>query len=174
MRWPSSDNEGQIVYELNGELQVLDARSRKSTPISINVPDEGNARRPSRVSAANLIESVGLSPKGERAVFAARGDIFSAPIEKGPTRNLTDSSGAHDKWPSWSPDGSQIAFISDKSGEEELYLIPQDGSKPAEQITQRRHRDALPAGVGAGRKTNRVQRQRRQAVRADSRRSQDR
>ena len=135
VRWPSSDNEGQIVYELNGELQVLDAKTKKSTPISINVPDEGNSRRPSRVAAGNLIESVGLSPKGERALFAARGDIFTAPIEKGPTRNLTDSSGAHDKWPSWSPDGSQIAFISDKTGEEELYLIPQDGSKPAEQIT---------------------------------------
>ena len=66
---------------------------------------------------------------------AARGDVFTAPIEKGPTRNLTDSSGAHDKWPSWSPDGSQIAYISDKSGEEEIYLVPQDGSKPAEQIT---------------------------------------
>ena len=135
VRWPSSDNEGQIVYELNGELQVLDARTKKSTPISINIADEGNSRRPSRVAAGNLIESVNLSPKGERALFAARGDIFSAPIEKGPTRNLTDSSGAHDKWPSWSPDGSQIAFISDKSGEEELYLISQDGSKPAEQIT---------------------------------------
>lgn len=136
LRWPSSDNENQIVYELNGELQVLDTRTKKSTAISINVPDEGNARRPSRVPAANLIESYGLSPKGERVLFSARGDIFSAPVEKGPTRNLTDSSGAHDKWPSWSPDGSQIAFISDKSGEEELYLVPQDGSKPAEQITQ--------------------------------------
>ncbi|HEX6650206.1 MAG TPA: hypothetical protein VF075_11715, partial [Pyrinomonadaceae bacterium] len=135
VRWPSSDNETQIVYEMDGELQVLDARTKKSTHISINVPDEGNWSRPNRVAAGNLIESVGLSPKGERAVFAARGDIFSAPIEKGPTRNLTDSSGAHDKWPSWSPDGSQIAFISDKSSEEELYLVPQDGSKPAEQIT---------------------------------------
>jgi len=136
VRWPSSDNEGQIVYELNGELQVLDARTRKNTPISINVPDEGIARRPTRVSAANLIESAGLSPKGERVVVSARGDIFTMPIEKGPTRNLTHSSGAHDKWPSWSPDGSQIAYISDKSGEEELYIETQDGSKPADQITQ--------------------------------------
>jgi tricorn protease len=136
VRWPSSDNESQIVYELDGELQVLDTKTRKSTPISINVPDEGNARRPSRVPAGNLIESFGLSPKGERVVFSARGDIFSAPVEKGPTRNLTHSSGAHDKWPSWSPDGSQIAFISDASGEEEIYLVPQDGSKPAEQITK--------------------------------------
>lgn len=135
VRWPSSDNENQIVYELNGELVVMDARTRKSTTISINVPDEGNARRPSRVSAANLIESVALSPKGERALFVGRGDVFTAPIEKGPTRNLTHSSGAHDKWASWSPDGSQIAFISDMSGEEELYVIAQDGSKPAEQLT---------------------------------------
>jgi tricorn protease len=135
VRWPSSDNEGQIVYELNGELQVMDARSRKSTPISINVPDEGNARRPSRVPAGNLIESVGLSPKGERVLFVARGDVFSAPVEKGPTRNLTHSSGAHDKWANWSPDGSQIAYVSDASGEDELYVVAQDGSKPAEQLT---------------------------------------
>src|ERR1041385_523780 len=135
VRWPSSDNEGQIVYELNGELQVLDARTRKNTPISINVTDEGIARRPSRVSAANLIESAGLSPKGERVVVSARGDIFTMPIEKGPTRNLTHSSGAHDKWPNWSPDGSQVALISDMSGEEELYIVPQDGSKPPVQIT---------------------------------------
>src|SRR6185369_2440666 len=96
---------------------------------------EGIARRASRVAVGNQVQSVGLSPKGERVLFSARGDIFTAPIEKGPTRNLTESSGAHDKWPSWSPDGSQIAFVSDRSGEEELYLIPQDGSKPAEQIT---------------------------------------
>jgi tricorn protease len=136
VRWPSSDNQGKIVYEMNGELQVLDTGSRKSNAISITVPDDGLARRPSRVSAANQIESVGLSPKGERAVFAARGDIFSAPIEKGPTRNLTHSSGAHDKWPSWSPDGSRVAFISDLSGEEELYVAPQDGLKAPEQITR--------------------------------------
>ncbi len=136
IRWPSSDNEGKIVYEMNGELQVLDTRSRKSTLLSITVPDDGLARRPSRIPAGNQIESVGLSPKGERAVFCARGDIFTLPIEKGPTRNLTHSSNAHDKWPSWSPDGSQIAFISDMSGEEELHIMGQDGLKPAEQITR--------------------------------------
>src|SRR4030095_2047074 len=64
VRWPSSDNEGRIVYELNGELQVMDARNRKSTPISITVPDEGLWSRPSPVPAGNLIESAGLSPKG--------------------------------------------------------------------------------------------------------------
>ncbi len=135
VRWPSSDNQGRIVYELNGELQIFETKSKKNTPISITVPDDGLNTRPSRVAAGNQIFSYGLSPKGERAVFEARGDIFTAPIEKGPSRNLTNSSNAHDKLPSWSPDGSQIAFISDKSGEEELYVIAQDGSKPAERLT---------------------------------------
>ncbi len=135
VRWPSSDHQNRIVYEMDGELQILDTRSGKTSPISIAVPDDGLASRPSRIPAANNIESYDLSPKGERALFSARGDIFTAPIEKGPTRNLTHSSGAHDKWPNWSPDGSQIAFISDLSGEEELYVVPQDGSKPPVQIT---------------------------------------
>lgn len=136
VRWPSSDGQGRIIYELNGELQVLDTNSNRSNAISIAVPNEGLSSRPSRVSAANNIESVGLSPKGERALFVARGDIFTAPIEKGPTRNLTHSSGAHDKWASWSPDGSRIAYISDATGEEEVYIAQQDGLKPAEQITR--------------------------------------
>jgi tricorn protease len=135
VRWPSSDNQGRIVYELNGELQIFDAKSKKITPLSISVPDDGLNRRPSRVSASNLISSYSLSPKGERALFAARGDIFTAPIEKGAPRNLTNSSNAHDKWPRWSPDGSRIAFISDRTGEEEVWVVAQDGSKPAEQLT---------------------------------------
>ncbi len=136
VRWPSSDHQGRIVYELNGELQVLDVKSGKDTPLAITVPDDGLWKRPSRVSAAGQIEDWDLSPKGERALITARGDIFTAPIEKGPTRNLTHSSGAHDKWASWSPDESKIAFISDLSGEEELYVVSQDGSAKPEQLTR--------------------------------------
>jgi tricorn protease len=135
VRWPSASQDGRIVYELDGELHVFDTKARKDAGISITVPDDGLARRPSRIPVANFIEDVSLSPKGERVLFCARGDIFSAPVEKGPTRNLTHSSGAHDKWPRWSPDGSRVAFISDKSGEEEVWVVAQDGSGSAEQLT---------------------------------------
>ncbi len=136
LRWPSADAAGNIVYELAGELQIYDTAAAKSKKILIRVPNDGVAMRPSRVSAAGNIENWGLSPKGERAVFAARGDIFTAPIEKGATRNLTRSSNAHDKWPAWSPDGKQIAFISDRTGEEELYLVNQDGKGELVQLTK--------------------------------------
>ncbi|MGH9420523.1 MAG: S41 family peptidase, partial [Thermoanaerobaculia bacterium] len=74
VRWPSADPEtGKIVFEQAGELAVFDTKTGTMTPIKINVIDDGVNTRPSRVSAANLIESYSLSPKGERAVFAARG-----------------------------------------------------------------------------------------------------
>ena len=136
VRWPSSDNVGRIVYEMDGELHVLDTQSRQDSHIAIQVPYEGLYDRPSQISAAGNVEDWSLSPKGERALFVARGDIFTVPIEKGPTRNLTRSSNAHDKWARWSPDGRKIAFISDKSGEEEVWLINQDGSGKPEQLTQ--------------------------------------
>ena len=135
VRWPGDDGVNQIVYELNGELQLYAIDSGRSRSITIAVPNDGVAMRPARVSAADLVEDVELSPKGERALFVARGDIFTAPIENGPTRNLTRSSDAHDKWARWSPDGSRIAFVSDRDGEDEIYLLPQNGSGEPEQLT---------------------------------------
>ena len=135
VRWPASDSTGRIVYELNGELSVYDAATGKSRRVSIDVPTDGVARRPRRVSAAGNIEDYALSPQGRRAVFSARGDIFTVPAEKGPTRNLTKSSDAHDRLPAWSPDGRKIAFVSDRSGEEQVYVVDQTGGVP-EQLTE--------------------------------------
>lgn len=128
VRWASSDNNSKIVYEIGGELAVFDVATGKETKLAIHVPDDGLNRRPGRYPAAKFIEGFGLSPKGERVVFSARGDVFSAPVEKGPTRNLTNSSTAYDRDGVWSPDGKHIAFISDRSGEDQIYLVAQDGS----------------------------------------------
>ena len=139
VRWPSTDHRGRIVYELGGELNIFDIASGQSTHLSIQVPTDALAERPSRVSAAGQIEWTELSPKGERALMVARGDVFTVPIEKGATRNLTNSSNAHDKFAQWSPDGSTIAFISDMDGEDELYRISQDGLGKPEELTHGFH-----------------------------------
>ncbi len=135
VRWPSGDAEGRIVYEMEGELALFDVRTGQSRPIPITVPSEGLGYRPAQVSAAGQIEDGALSPKGERALFVARGDVFTVPVAKGVTRHLTRTSNAHDKWARWSPDGRKVAFISDRDGEEELYLVNQDGSGKPEQLT---------------------------------------
>jgi tricorn protease len=84
---------------------------------------------------SDLIASVNLGPTGERAVFEARGDVYTLPAEHGPTRNLSASSGVAERTPAWSPDGKQIAYWSDRSGEYELYLRPADGSGSERKVT---------------------------------------
>jgi tricorn protease len=135
VRWPSADEDGQIVYELGGLLQLLDTQSGETRELQIVVPDDGVASRPSRVSAASRIDNVEIGSDGRRALFMARGDVFSVPVEHGPTRNLTRTPGVHEKWGSWSPDGRLVAFISDETGEEEIWIVPQDGKGEPTQLT---------------------------------------
>jgi tricorn protease len=139
VRWPSSDHKGRIVYEQDGELNIFDIATGASTHLSIQVPTDALAMRPSQASASDQIEWRELSPKGERALMVARGDVFTVPIEKGATRNLTNSSNAHDKFAMWSPDGATIAFISDLDGEDEVYRIDQDGLGKPEELTHDFH-----------------------------------
>jgi tricorn protease len=134
LRWPSQDAK-RIVYEMAGELYVFEPSNNATTKVDVQVPTDGLGLRSRAVSADDYIEDTGLSPAAERVVVSARGDIFTVPAEHGPVRNLTRSSNAHDKNPAWSPDGLQIAYISDLDGEEELFLIDEKGKTPPVQIT---------------------------------------
>ena len=135
VRWPSADAAGQIVYELDGELHLYDTRRGEDRALAISVPADATNTRPQTVNAADNIESHAVSPGGERVAIVARGDIFSVPVSHGVTRNLTRSSNAHDREAAWSSDGKSLAYISDRSGEEELYLQAQDGSTAAQALT---------------------------------------
>lgn len=137
VRWPSAGgpDENRIVFEQGGELHWLDTKTRKDTTISIRVPDEGRQKRRQRIDVSNRIESCDISRTGNRAVFAARGDLLTVPKEHGDVRNVTRTPGAHDKHPVFSPDGSTIAFVSDQSGEEQVWLVDHKGEQPARQLT---------------------------------------
>ena len=138
VRWPSAGGpqDGRIVYEKGGELFWFDVGTRREHTIPIRVPDEGLGVRTTVVDASGLVEHFALAPGGRRAAFAARGDVLTVPREHGDVRNLTRSSTAHDKHPVFSPDGTQIAFVSDRTGEEELWVVDHRGEQPARQVTR--------------------------------------
>jgi tricorn protease len=118
---------GRIVYEQAGVLHMMDVASGKAERLKIGVPSDLRETRARYARGTRWIREAALSPTGARAVFGYRGEIVTVPGEKGDVRNLTQSAGAHDRSPAWSPDGRSIAYFSDASGEYQLYIAPQDG-----------------------------------------------
>jgi tricorn protease len=111
-----------VVYEQAGYIHLLDTRSGKAQRLTINVTGDLPWARPQFKKVVSMIRNSALSPTGVRAAFEARGEIFTVAAEKGDFRNLTQSSGAHDRNPVWSPDGAQLAWLSDASGEYQLMI----------------------------------------------------
>ena len=120
-----------IVYELGGDLYLFEIASKQAKKLVIEVTGDFPWAQPQLKKVAGMVRSAVLSPTGVRAAFEARGDIFTVPAEKGQPRNLTQSSGTHDRSPVWSPDGRDIAWLSDESGEYQLTIAEQTGvTKP--------------------------------------------
>ncbi|MCB9080454.1 MAG: PD40 domain-containing protein [Lewinellaceae bacterium] len=118
----------QLVYEQGGYLHTLDPQTGKSKQLEIHVRGDFNWARPRWEDVRpNQLTSASLSPSGQRALFEYRGDIFTAPKENGDWRNLTQTGGVADRSPIWSPDGQQIAWFSDASGEYQLMIRDQLG-----------------------------------------------
>jgi tricorn protease len=125
---------GAIVYEQFGTIHLYDLASGRSNPVTIRVTGDLPELRPRYVKTADRIRSSDLSPTGARAVFGARGEIFTVPAEKGDARNLTNTPSVHERNPAWSPDGKWIAYISDESGEYALHVRAQDGKGEVKKI----------------------------------------
>src|SRR2546423_1613447 len=111
-----------VVYEQAGYIYLVDSGSGRANKLDINVTGDLPWARPQFKKVVSMIRNSALSPTGVRAAFEARGEIFTVPAEKGDYRNLTQSSGAHDRSPAWSPDGAQLAWLSDSSGEYQLMI----------------------------------------------------
>ncbi|MBV8806573.1 MAG: PD40 domain-containing protein, partial [Sinobacteraceae bacterium] len=134
-----SGPEGQagIVFQQGGKLHVLDVPSEQLHDLDVTVPDDGTRTGPRWVDAKTSIREqdtaqrtdYDIAPNGNRAVFSARGDIFTLPIEHGNTRDLTQSSNADEDHPSWSPDGKTVAYTTDISGEQQIAIRPAEGGQ---------------------------------------------
>lgn len=126
-----SIGENEIVFEAGGLLYLLDLSTEKYREVKVNVVTDAASLLAQNENVEKLIQNFSVSYNGSRALFEARGEIFSVPAENGAIINLTQSSGAAERYPSWSPDGKFVAYFSDKTGEYQLTI--RDIEKPSEE-----------------------------------------
>jgi tricorn protease len=130
----ASANGDTIVYEQFGAIYTIAAGSKNPKKVNIRVAGDFPGVRPRYEKVGGRIANAAISPTGVRAVFEARGEIISAPADKGDARNLTNTPNVMERDPSWSPDGKWIAYFSDESGEYMLHLRDQTGMGEVKKI----------------------------------------
>lgn len=129
VRWPNmgkGDGRGEIVFQLGSKLMLLDVGTGQSREVTVRIPGARQAIRPQIEDAARNLTAYTISPNGKRVLVVGRGDIWSLPTKEGAMRNLSRTSDEFEREAVWSPDGRWIAYLSDKSGEYELWLRPSD------------------------------------------------
>lgn len=135
IKFPSL-GKGAVVFEQGGYVWRVDLTTEQAQRVPIVVKEDAAVARSTIKHTKDFVTNVRPSPDGKRAVVVARGDIYTVPAKHGATRNLTNSSSVHERNASWSPDGRWIAYLSDDTGENELWIRPQNGSGEPRQITK--------------------------------------
>ncbi|MDD4149418.1 MAG: PDZ domain-containing protein [Bacteroidales bacterium] len=134
IKFPSV-GDNKIIFENGGYIYYYDIENSQVTKLNIKIREDFASSRTVMKDVSSNATNLELAPDGARIVLSARGDIFSIPVSKGITKNITNSSGAHDRNPVWSPNGKHIAYISDKSGEYQIYLSEYDNLETEIQLT---------------------------------------
>ena len=121
-----------LIYEQDGYLHLLTMSTNESKQLAITLHADFPWAETKWEDVTKAARGVSISPTGKRVIMEARGEIFTAPVENGDARNLTQTSGSADHAPLWSPKGNEIAWFSDAGGKGySLQIAAQDGlSKP--------------------------------------------
>ena len=130
--WPSMSSDGKvIVYEENFGIWKLDVASGRSSEIKLDIVSDEKENQYEFETVTNQVDAFDLSPSGRRAVISTRGQLLTIATDRGDiTRILPDKMASRNDQPKWSPDGKWVAFISDRSGRDEVWLTDPEGRTP--------------------------------------------
>jgi len=111
-----------IVFVQNGRLHLFDLTTNQSKMIDVSVSPDTSELRAKTVPALRFVESYLPSASGEKISVGARGEVLIYDTANGDAKNLTNTSGAAERYPTISPDNKSVAYFSDESGEYALHV----------------------------------------------------
>ena len=124
----SSDRK-TIVYEDNFGLWKLDLATGKSTEIAIDVKSDPKENDTELVTVTNEAEGFHLSPSNRRAAVIVHGELFTVAIDRGEPQRVTETPW-REQDVHWSPNGKLLAFVSDRTGRQEVWVSDELGKSP--------------------------------------------
>jgi len=131
-----SRGTGGIVFENGGFIYFLDPATEKYNKIDVVIKDDLPGTRPYYKNVKDFISSFDISPNAKRAVFEARGDLFTVPAKHGVVKNITETPDVREMDVQWSPDGKYISYLS-LAGDDyyEIFIREYNSDKKPVQIT---------------------------------------
>jgi len=126
----AEDGPGVIAYEAGGRVHLYDIAAGAARALEIDLAFDAPQAQIAWKDASKTVTAQAISPSGLRVALSGRGDIFTVPVEKGDTRNLTDTNGVKETSVLWSPEGDRIAWLSDPGDGVTLMISDQRGLEP--------------------------------------------
>lgn len=120
----------RLVYEKGFGLEIAEIATGKTREVTFDLASDLRYTRPQMVPANQFVDSVSIGPTGKRVLVGTRGQIVSLPAKDGDARIVLAIDGARLRQPAYAPDGKHIAYLSDETKENQLYIADADGSHP--------------------------------------------
>ncbi|HEV2471638.1 MAG TPA: hypothetical protein VGS41_03170, partial [Chthonomonadales bacterium] len=135
LRYPSTDGK-RIIFQHGHGLALYDPALNTTKELVFHLRSDRIHARVRRVALSSAVVRASIGPTGKRVVVEARGQIVSAPVKHGEFVTLAPMPGSRSQYPAWSPDGKWIAFVSDRTGEEQLWVCRASGDGEPRQLTK--------------------------------------
>lgn len=118
----ASAAKDSICFVQDGRIHLFDLATSQDKIVNVSISPDTAEVAPRTVPAMRSLEQILPSANGERVVFGARGEVLLFDAATSETKNLTNTSGAAERYPTISPDNKSIAYFSDESGEYQLHI----------------------------------------------------